>query len=95
MSTTSVNTPDKPRMHLPSLAAGLIVMAVGTVYPYIVTNSAGHVGHGLAMLLFWAMSAGLVRGVGFVPHHKVWRVLFSGWACALALALFGLLRLFG
>lgn len=95
MSAASVNTADKPRMHLPSLATGLIVMVVGTVYPYIVTNSAGQVDHGLATLLFWAMSAGLVRGVGFIPRHKVWRVLFSGWSCALALVLFGLLRFLG
>ena len=95
MSSASVNAPDKPRVHVPSLAAGLIVMAVGTVYPYIVTNGAGHVDHGLATLLFWAMSAGLVRGVGFITRHKVWRVLLSGWSCALALVLFGLLRFLG
>ncbi|MGM3409844.1 cyd operon YbgE family protein [Ralstonia holmesii] len=82
-------------MHAASLAAGLLVMAVGTVYPYILANRDGHADHGLAILLFWAMSAGLVRGVGFVPRNKVWRVLFSGWACALALTLFGLLRAFG
>ncbi|MFP3888867.1 cyd operon YbgE family protein [uncultured Ralstonia sp.] len=84
-----------PRIHPASLAAGLVVMAVGTVYPYVVTNAAGHADHGLAMLLFWAMSAGLVRGVGFIPHHRVWRVVFSGGSCALALTLFGLLRIFG
>lgn len=86
---------DKPRIHAASLSAGLLVMVVGTVYPYIATNAAGHADHGLAMLLFWAMSAGLVRGVGFIPRQRVWRVLFSGWSCALALALFGLLRAFG
>jgi len=90
-----VSPADKPRLHPASLAAGLLVMAVGTVYPYIAANRAGHADHTLAMLLFWAMSAGLVRGVGFVPQHKVWRVVFSGWSCALALALFGLLRAFG
>ena len=92
MSTANVSDAHKPRIHAASLAAGLIVMAVGTVYPYIVTNGAGHADHTLAMLLFWAMSAGLVRGVGFVPRHWVWRVLFSGWSFALALVLFGLLR---
>lgn len=95
MSTANVNATDKPRIHAASLAAGLLVMAVGTVYPYILANNDGHADHGLAVLLFWAMSAGLVRGVGFVPRNKVWRVLFSGWACALALTLFGLLRAFG
>jgi predicted membrane protein len=38
------------------------------------------------MLVFWAMSAGFVRGVGFVPRHAAPRWLLSGWACALALA---------
>ena len=71
MSTANVSDAHKPRIHAASLAAGLIVMAVGTVYPYIVTNGAGHADHTLAMLLFWAMSAGLVRGVGFVPRHWV------------------------
>jgi len=95
VSTAKVDTTNKPRMHPASLAAGLLVMAVGTVYPYIVANRDGQADHGLAMLLFWAMSAGLVRGVGFIPRHKVWRTMFSGWSCALALALFGLLRAFG
>ncbi len=95
MSTARVSTSDKPRIHLPSLAAGLIVMVVCTVYPYIAADRAGHADHLLATLLFWAMSAGLVRGVGFVPRHRLWRVVFSGWSCALALALFGLLRVFG
>lgn len=90
-----MSSAETPRIHLPSLLAGLAVMAAGTVYPYIATNAAGHADHTLAMLLFWAMSAGLVRGVGFVPRRKVWRVLFSGGACALALALFGVLRAFG
>lgn len=92
MNTTGANASGKPRIHAASLAAGLIVMAVGTVYPYIMTNRAGHADHILAMLLFWAMSAGLVRGVGFIPRHRVLRALFSGWACALALVVFGLLR---
>ena len=95
MSTANVSDAPKPRIHAASLAAGLIVMAVGTVYPYIAANGAGHADHALAMLLFWAMSAGLVRGVGFIPRHWVWRVLFSGWSCELALALFGLLRFLG
>ncbi|MDP2066968.1 MAG: cyd operon YbgE family protein [Burkholderiaceae bacterium] len=33
------------------------------------------------------MSAGFVRGVGFVPRVRIWRWLFSGWACAGAFAL--------
>jgi len=44
------------------------------------------------MLLLWAMSAGLVRGVGFVPRAWPWRVLVSGPACTLALGLAAALR---
>jgi predicted membrane protein len=94
VNTARVSEAGKPRMHAASLAAGLIVMAVGTVYPFIMTNRAGDADHTLATLLFWAMSAGLVRGVGFIPRHRMWRVLFSGWSCALALVVFGLLRVF-
>jgi predicted membrane protein len=45
------------------------------------------------MALFWAMSSGFVRGVGFVPRARVWRWLFSGWTCAAALALAAALKL--
>jgi predicted membrane protein len=81
-----------PHMHLPSLAVGLVIMVGGTVYPLLMVNRAGRVDHGLALLLFWAMSAGFIRGVGFVPRAAVWRWLFSGWACALALALAAAVR---
>jgi predicted membrane protein len=84
--------PAQPRMHLPSLAVGLAIMVGGTVYPLLMANAAGHADHGLATLLFWAMSAGFIRGVGFVPHLRLWRWMFSGWACALALLLAAGLR---
>lgn len=74
-------------IHLPSLTAALVIMLVGTLYPLLMANAAGQAEHGLAMALFWAMSAGFVRGVGFVPRALAWRWLFSGWACAAALAL--------
>ncbi len=75
------------RMHGPSLAAALLVMLGGTLYPPLMADAAGHADHRLAMALFWAMSAGFVRGVGFVPRFLLWRVLFSGWAVLAALAL--------
>ncbi len=37
------------------------------------------------LLQGWAMSAGFIRGVGFVPRWWLWRGLFSGWSCALGL----------
>jgi predicted membrane protein len=81
------------RLHSPSLASGVIIMLVGTLYPPLMTNAAGQADHWLSLSVFWAMSAGLVRGVGFVPRTLVWRCLFSGWASAAALALAVFLKL--
>ena len=68
-------------------------MVAGTLYPPLMADAAGKADHNLAMALFWAMSAGFVRGVGFVPQRLVWRVLFSGWSCTAALALAVVLKL--
>ncbi len=88
MSEAPVREPgDAPRVHGPSLAAALLVMVGGTVYPPLLTNAQGRADHALMMLVFWAMSAGFVRGVGFVPEARGWRWMFSGRACALALGL--------
>jgi predicted membrane protein len=38
------------------------------------------------------MSAGFIRGVGFVPRAPAWRYLFSGAACAIALVLAGVVK---
>lgn len=87
MTTSVPSQPGGTHVHLPSLAVGLVVMVAGTLYPLVMANAAGHPDHALALLLFWAMSAGFVRGVGFVPHTLAWRWLFSGWAWRVALAL--------
>ena len=79
-------------MHLPSLIAALAIMLAGTIYPLLLAGTNGAVDHGLLVALFWAMSAGLVRGVGFVPRAFVWKLLFSGWSCAAALLLAAGLR---
>lgn len=85
--------PASPGLHLPALAVGLAIMLGGTVYPPLMADAAGKADHTLAMLLFWAMSAGFVRGVGFVPRAAAWRWLFSAWACAVALVLAGAAKL--
>lgn len=74
-------------MHLPSLSVALVIMLAGSLYPPLMANPAGKADHALAMALFWAMSAGFVRGVGFVPAWWGWRGLFSGWSCFAALCL--------
>jgi predicted membrane protein len=80
------------RVHFPSLFAALVLMVIGSVYPLLFTDASGKADHSLAMALFWAMSAGLVRGVGFVPRRAMWRWLFSGWACLAGLVLAAWLR---
>lgn len=84
--------PSTSRVHLPSLLAALAIMLVGSVYPLLLADAQGKADHALALALFWAMSAGLVRGVGFVPQWALWRWLFSGWACTFALLLAAWLR---
>ncbi|MDO9483166.1 MAG: cyd operon YbgE family protein [Hydrogenophaga sp.] len=84
--------PVASRVHIPSLLAALTIMLVGSIYPLLFADASGKADHGLAMALFWAMSAGLVRGVGFVPRWFGWRWLLSGWACAVGLLLAAWLR---
>jgi predicted membrane protein len=79
-------------MHFPCLMVGLLIMLTGTIYPLLFASANGRADHSLAMALFWAMSAGLVRGVGFVPRAWGWKLLFSAWSCCAALGLAAYLR---
>lgn len=90
MSTQASARP--PGLHLPSLVAAVLIMVIGSVYPLLFADAQGRADHSLATALFWAMSAGLVRGVGFVPRFWLWRGLFSGWAVMAALGLAAWLR---
>lgn len=78
---TTPSTSPTTSVHLLSLLAALAIMIGGTVYPLVFADHNGKADHTLAFTLFWAMSAGLVRGVGFIPQHRLWKMLFSGWAC--------------
>ena len=73
------------------LTASAIALGV-TIYPPALVGRQGEVHHLMAVTLFWAMSAGFVRGVGFIPQQRVVRWLLSGWACLVALLLFLLQR---
>lgn len=85
---TATHAPASPtRLHLPCLLTAIAIMLVGTLYPPLMADPTGKADHVLALAVFLAMSAGLIRGVGFVPRHVLWRTLFSGWGCAGALAL--------
>ena len=79
--------PHPSSIHLPSLMVAIAIMLVGSIYPLLFTRANGSVDHSLATALFWAMSAGFVRGVGFVPHARIWRLLFSGLSCLTGLML--------
>ena len=72
-------------LSLPLLCVGLVLMLGLSLYPPLVTRADGKPDHLLLMLLGWAMAAGLVRGIGFIPRLAVWRWLLSGWACLGAL----------
>lgn len=79
-----------PGIALLPLTVGSVLMVAMTVLPRLATKLDGQADHLLAVLTFWAMSAGFVRGVGFIPHHPAPRQLFSGLACCIALILAGL-----
>ena len=80
------------RVHLPSLVVALAIMFGGTVYPLLFARANGTADHGLAMALRYPISAGIVRGVGFVPRYRLWGLLFSSWACLAGLSLAAWLR---
>ena len=73
------------RTNLPALATGLVLMIAGTAFPRVLADAAGRADHPLALAGFWAMTAGFVRGVGFIPRHPALRWALSGWACLAAL----------
>lgn len=69
------------------LLVAIVIMLLLTLLPSLAADASGKADHTAAMLLFAAMSAGFVRGVGFIPLNKVARVIFSGWSCAVFLTL--------
>lgn len=77
----------RPGLALLPLFIALALMLLMTVLPSLATDRNSQADHPAAMLIFWSMSAGFVRGVGFVPTHSVPRWLFSGRSCVLALML--------
>lgn len=79
--------PDAPGLAFLPLAVGLVLLVVMTILPGIATDAGGQADHPAALLIFWSMSAGFVRGVGFIPRHWLPRLLLSSLACGLALGL--------
>ncbi len=87
MSSTEPGAASSPGFHWPSLIAALMLMIGGVVAPILFADARGHADHRLAIVVFWGMSAGFVRGVGFIPRHLVPRWVLSGWAVLVAIAL--------
>lgn len=81
-------SPPASGLHWPALLVAVAIMFAGTAFPFIMADAQGQADHAMAMALFWSMAAGFVRGVGFEPEFRLWRWLLSGWACAIALALY-------
>ena len=80
------------RVRWSSLLIAILIMTVGTIYPYAAADATGKADHGMATALYWAMAAGFVHGVGFIPRHIVWRVLFSPWVMWGCLAIYAGLK---
>lgn len=76
-----------PRLSWPALGVGLALMLGLSFDPRLLIDAGGRADHLAASLAGWAMAAGLVRGVGYVPAARLPRALLSGAACTLALAL--------
>lgn len=84
---TSERTAGQPGLALLPLFTALALMLLMTALPGLATNRDGQADHPAALLIFWAMSAGFVRGVGFIPRHALIRLSLSGIACGVALLL--------
>jgi predicted membrane protein len=74
------------------LVIALSICLFVSILPQLLVQE-GIANHGAASLLFWAMSAGFIRGVGFIPKHIVPRLLFSTYACLIGVLGAGLLML--
>ncbi|MEJ2125702.1 MAG: cyd operon YbgE family protein [Alphaproteobacteria bacterium] len=93
---------DQQKQHPPRASGGwgflALLIAIGvtlliTIYPHAAARDDGSPDMMAAALMFWAMSAGFVRGVGFIPHNKILAAIFSLPAALLALAA-GVARLY-
>lgn len=96
MAVAENNRPTDPGVDLPAGSAGIATLPLGiaialtltlTIYPLVLTTAAGRADHLAATLALWAMSAGYIRGVGFIPKNRGLRLLFSTGACLLTLAM--------
>lgn len=76
-------TPKHAKMHIPCLLLGITCMLLGSFVPIVFADGQGKPDHWIATLIFWSMSAGFIRGLGFIPKHRFFRYIFGGWAAFL------------
>jgi predicted membrane protein len=70
-----------------SLLVALTMMLLITLLPRGLTVEDGSpLGHGVLALVMWGLSAGFVHGVGFVPRHRILRVLLGPLAAWLGMS---------
>lgn len=58
-----------------ALAVGLSALIL--ILPQSIARAPGDVSHGLLALLMWGVAGGFVHGVGYVPVHRVWRIVLG------------------
>lgn len=75
---------------LPLLLAITLTLAL-TVSPRLLAHADGSANHAAAVSAMFAISAGFVRGVGFIPLHPLPRWLLSTPACLLGIVIAGVL----
>jgi len=82
------DTPERaPGIALLPLLAAVAIMLALSVRPDLLAKANGRPDQLATALLCWAMAAGFVRGVGFVPRFWLWRGLLGTPACVLGIAL--------
>ena len=95
MAVAENNSPSDPGADQADATPGVAILPLGiaivltltlTIYPLVLTTAAGRPDHLAATLALWAMSAGFIRGVGFVPRNRMLRIVFSTAACLVCLA---------
>lgn len=90
MSDAKLPRPSTPSLSLVAVLCLLVAIVLTLsiiIYPPLLSGREGHLDHGVVLAVLWSMSAGYVRGVGFIPNTWIWRWLFSGWAVCIGVAL--------
>lgn len=94
MSVTAVKTLRRGAHAAPLRGVSLLLALATSGLILTWPQALAHAGHGLLSLVMLGVSAGFVHGVGFVPIHRVWRIVFSPWV-AWSLMGMGLWLFFG